>query len=750
MTEPVPAPPAAARALPFLERVRQWLSTHDPGAVDTTRAIQLGVSFVIVITLGYTASRVFALGLDIPYPLMGGAAALVLITFTPAASRRTEAVTMGRLILVSMAFLLVLAAVGPGEGEANMMVQKLLLVPLSFFALLLRRYGMDGQRLGLALILVATIGTILSPTRLTAFYFLIAFGQGALVTAAIRLSPWRPSAVDAYIQSALDVQHAIAAFLRELSAAVHHGRSFTSAEVAAIEIARTRVWNALANATAEAPGARQDFEHFRAKIYRLRVASQLLASCIPDTTAAEPDWRGPFAAAADFIARRLEAIEVDDVQAEERFERAVAQLKEVAFDPALDPAARFSLLRAVTAFDRLALVVTAIAVSETMPFPPPHEEEEEEEEEDRPRTPAPPPLVTRTPGGGWSLSAPLKVACQGLVATAITTSLDLLFSLDHAYWATLTVMFVMGNSVGETFMRVRYRTVGTLIGVALGFALFLALGAYVWLLAALCLMAQMVAVVTQKDRYDVASAAVGLSVVLGLHLIAGLGTHGMLARVYETAIGAGIALAVSYLVLPVYLTDQLRPEVLGIVRRARDAFATWWPSPKERLPVGPTVRDVRALDTRLPQIGAEQVFGHSAGDVANLVSTLDVLATYLALMDDITLRLAQANPKDELVTVVETARSRTLNAFALVLGEAGPEGGAASSPAMDAAVSQVLALADDPAVKATLPLVADYLAYSEVALRPLAELRVALSNEAPWRREAVIAASGAQAHTARS
>ena len=569
MIEPVPASPASdaarpAERPPYLVRVGDWLALHDPGGIDTTRALQLGLGFLTIIFAGYATSRSFDLGLDIPFPLMGGVAALVMVSFNPAASRWAEARTMARLFSVSMALLLLVWAVGPGESPAHAVVLKLLLVPLSFLALLLRRYGMDGQRLGLALILVATIGTILMPKRLEAFYFIIAFCEGAAVMAAIRLSPWRPSALKAYVQSALDVQEALAAYLREMAQKVRAGEPFTAETGPAVEAGRTRVWNALGNATAEAPEERVEFEHFRAKIYRLRVAAQLLASCIPDTAENAPDWRGPFSAAADHIARRLEAIQVDDIQSEERFERAVARLKVVAFDLRLPAATRFALLRAVTAFDRLALVVTAIAAAETRPFPPPHAPQDDAP---APKPPAPPPLVQRTAGGGWTLSAPLKVACQGLIATAITTTFDLTVGLDHAYWATLTVMFVMGNSVGETYVRVRYRTVGTLIGVLLGMGLFVLMDGHIWLMAAICLIAQMVAVVTQKDRYDVASAAVGLAVVLGLHLISGLGTEGMLARVYETAIGAGVALAVSYLVLPVYLTDQLRPEVRGLLKR---------------------------------------------------------------------------------------------------------------------------------------------------------------------------------------
>ncbi|MFG1300941.1 FUSC family protein [Xanthobacter sp. V3C-3] len=730
-----------ARPRPLLWRVKSWLAEHDPGRIDQARAFHLGVSFVIVILVGYATSSAFGLGMDITFPMMAGCAALVMISFNPAASVRAEALTMARLFGLGVAFLVVLAAVGPGQGPANDTVQKLLLIPLAFIALVLRRYGMDGQRMGLALIVVATVGTILKPTRMEGALLLAAFCQGALVAAVVRLSPWRPSALAAFVATTLDMQSAVASYLRELSDAVRSGRHFADDANEALEDLRARVWNALAAAIAEDPAAQPDFEQLRVRFYRLRVAVQLLAGCVPEKAPNTLDWRGPFAAAADHIARRLEAVDVSDVHAEERFERAVAQLRQVAFSPELPPQARFALLRALTAFDRLSLVVTGIAAAETAPFPPPHE--------DAPLpAPVPPravPLLVTGPDGRRMFSAPLRVACQGAIATVITTVLDLVVHLDHAYWATMTVMFVIGNSVGETFMRVRYRTVGTLIGVAVGIGFFLLLGEHIWLLALFCMAAQMVALVTQKDRYDVASAAVGFSVVLGLHIISGLGTQGMVARVYETAIGAAIALAVSYVVLPVYLTDQLRPEVRALVRRGRTAFATWWPHAGTRESVSPLAQDVRAMGARLPQLGAEQVFGHSAGDAANMVSTLDVLITYLALMEDVALRLAAAGAPEEVVAVVEAARSRTLTGFEVVLGEAGAGSADAATPAVDAAVSTVLELADDPAVKEVLPLVADYLAYSDSILRPLRELHAALQDDTPWRKEDMIAAGRAPA-----
>ncbi|MFG1391388.1 FUSC family protein [Xanthobacter agilis] len=730
-----PTPPAFHRR-PLLARIGIWLADHDPGGIDSTRALHLGIALIILILTGAATAQMFAPGMILTFPLMAGTAALTLVSFTPAASRRTEARSMARLFLVSAAFLVLLALVGPGEGPDNALLQKLLLVPLSACALILRRYGMSGQFLGLALIVVATVGTIVAPTRAQAAMLLLAFCQGSAVVAALRLSPWRPSAVAAYVQSTIDVQAAVAAYLREMSEAVRSGTPFTDDAARTIERLRARVWNALGNALAEDPGARSDFEALRARFYRLRVAVQLLAGCIPKSTPDGPDWCSPFAAACDHIARRLEAIDVRDVHSEEHFERALRLLREQAFAPELPPADRFALMRALTAFDRLTLVVNGIETAETQPFPPPHPPADE-----TPPAPKPIPLLERAADGSRRLSAPLKVACQGLVATGITTALDVGLHLSHAYWATMTVMFVIGNSVGETYVRVRYRVVGTLIGVIAGIVVFLIVGDTVWLLALLCMVAQVISLITARDRYDVASAAMGFYVVLGLHILDGLGTSGMLARIYETAIGALVALAVSYVVLPVYVIDQFRPEVLGILKRCRDALASWWPHPGQAMSAAPQALAVRQLGIRLPQLDAEQAFRHSAGDAANVVSTLDVLTTYLALIEDISARLNGMACAPEMVAVVEAARSRSLTAFAVVLGEGGAGGLAAAAPAVEAAVSTALKLADDPKVKEILPLVADYLAYSDALLRPLRELRAAITDETPWQKERTLAAS---------
>ncbi|MFG1425175.1 FUSC family protein [Roseixanthobacter glucoisosaccharinicivorans] len=715
-------------------RLARWLSDHDPGGIDSTRALHLAISFILVICLGYATSRTFDLNLDVTFPMAGAMTALVLINFTPSASRRAEAISFGRLFALTIVLLIAVVIVAPGNAPANELGMKLMLVPLTCIALYLRRFGMEGQRMGIALIIIATVAAVLHPTRIQAAWLLLAAVQGGIVAFLVRFTLARPSALKVYSTCVIEAGETVGEYLRLLGASVRAGVRVPPPPADMLERIKIRVRAALVNAAAEDPQAREYIEAVRSLVYRLRVATQLLGDCIPDPQASDGAWRAPLAACADQLARHLERGLGQPFEQSERMRKAISRLREAAMEPDIAAQEQLALLRAVTAFDRLFLVVTDLSRLESVDTACWHV---------APGsaagliTPGPPP-----PGGPTAPAAPkgmpfyVKVAIQGLVATAITTTLDLVVGLDHAYWATMTVMFVLGNSLGETYVRVRYRTVGTLAGAIIGIALVVGLDRNIWLLAAACLIAQMIGLVTQRDRYDVASAATGLSVIVGLHLVTGLGADGMIARIYETAIGAIIALVVSFVVFPVYVADQIRNQVVGMVSQCRAAFANCWPR-KGSVPgeIGNVTAalsaDLRQLSERLPHIGAETSLGHrSAGDVVTLVSTLEILITYLALLEDVAHRLDTLSPPPETVTILEAARARTLAAFDQALGLATPAANPGAAPELDAAVSVALEMATNQGTRRLLPFVADYLSFSEAVLRPLADLSALLNPAA--------------------
>ncbi|QTL04889.1 FUSC family protein [Aquabacter sp. L1I39] len=722
---------AADGSRSLVDRAKAWLASHDPGAVDQTRALHIGIAFVLVIATGVATSRGLGLGLDIVFPMAGAITTMVLITFTPAASRRIEAVSFLKLFALTFAVLVAVLIIGPGDGEANAMFLKLSVVPLTGVSLYMRKNGMEGMRQGNVIIVVVTVAAILRPTHMETAWLMMAACQGGAIAALVRFGLHRPNALTIYADTVEAAGQAIGRHLHEVASAVREARPVPQTTDELLDQIRVRVRSALVNASAEAPDARNYLEAVRSLAYRLRVATQLLSACIPSPapdadTGSAGTWRAPLAAAADQLARHLENGLAQPFPEHARMGGILARLRQAAMAPNLKPSDHLALLRAVTAFERLALVVTELTRLLS----------EGPEQWHASAAPAPqPPPPPATDG----LSPFAKVAIQGLVATTITTGLDLILHLDHAYWATLTVIFVLGNSVGETYVRVRYRTVGTAIGVAIGLGCVVLLSDNVWILALLCLICQMISLVTVRDRYDIASAMIGFSVVVALHIVSGLDAQGMVARIYETGIGAGVALLVSWVVLPVYVADQIRDQVISMIKRCRTAFAASWPRyhaegevAAPRASTAAMSLELRVLADRLPHIGAETSLGHrSAADVITLVSTLEILTTYQALLEDAAERLSGLPLPEPLVTVLEAARARTLRAFDAALGEAPAGTDPQTAPDLDAAVRLAMDYVDDPKTRRLLPLMADYLSFSDAVLRPLKDLGGLLAASRP-------------------
>ncbi len=151
--------------------------------------------------------------------------------------------------------------------------------------------------------------------------------------------------------------------------------------------------------------------------------------------------------------------------------------------------------------------------------------------------------------------------------------------------------------------------------------------------------------------------------------------------------------------------------MIALVRSFRRAFAEAWPRGTAATPRNLTESmslELRVIADRLPQIGAETALGHrSAGDVIALVSTLEVLTTYLAMLEDVAHRLATLSPGPEITVALEAARARTLRAFDAALGEAPPASSVSEASELDAALSVAMGKADEAETRRIMPIVAD-------------------------------------------
>ncbi len=250
------------------------------------------------------------------------------------------------------------------------------------------------------------------------------------------------------------------------------------------------------------------------------------------------------------------------------------------------------------------------------------------------------------PTAPWTrsgLAPAARLALQGLVGVGLATALDLGFTMSHGYWATITVFFILSGSLGETLLRAQKRMLGTAIGV-------LAALSYIWVfgtsanlvLAVLTALALGLVVASMLRYWTTAAVALGFMVISGLHLIKDLPMEAMMARIYETAIGAVIGMLVARLILPLHVSRSLERDFASWLKDIRLLLSQMGVRPAEELRRESMALGERAstISDSLPQLRAEAWLGLRALQKPVAVHTaLDAVIGYLALLEPSVTRL---------------------------------------------------------------------------------------------------------------
>jgi Fusaric acid resistance protein-like len=138
----------------------------------------------------------------------------------------------------------------------------------------------------------------------------------------------------------------------------------------------------------------------------------------------------------------------------------------------------------------------------------------------------------------------IQVGASALVALAFVDEVD----LERPYWVVLTAVIVMVGSFGETLARSIDRTVGTLLGLLAGFAIYWA--ATSLSIPGIVLLAVSAPCVIFFKFASYRLFVVAITVLLVFLFRLGGGDDALLiARLVDTAIGAAIATVVSLAVL---------------------------------------------------------------------------------------------------------------------------------------------------------------------------------------------------------
>jgi hypothetical protein len=184
----------------------------------------------------------------------------------------------------------------------------------------------------------------------------------------------------------------------------------------------------------------------------------------------------------------------------------------------------------------------------------------------------------RAGGGGAAgvsgMSPDLRLAIQATIAVALSVAAGRAISGERWYWAVLAafVVFIRATTVGETFSRAWQRILGTLVGVAIGLGIAIAVGHRPWPAAMVGLVAIFFAYYLMRISYSgmIACFTIALALLYEEMGRAPVGLMGL--RLLETLAGATIGVVVSAVVLPAHSERRVRALAAGVLRAATDAL----------------------------------------------------------------------------------------------------------------------------------------------------------------------------------
>ena len=137
------------------------------------------------------------------------------------------------------------------------------------------------------------------------------------------------------------------------------------------------------------------------------------------------------------------------------------------------------------------------------------------------------------------------------VGLALAVATTHLIPVQHGFWVVLAAMVVLGSSASSTGTKVVRAVVGTAVGVTLGGALIAMVGVDPAVLASLLPIAVFgAAYVSRVSSFAAGQAAITMTVLIILNLVAPVGWRLGLLRVEDVIVGAAVAVIVSLLLWP--------------------------------------------------------------------------------------------------------------------------------------------------------------------------------------------------------
>ncbi len=728
-------PPAIGAMRRAAERLAKWLDGIDPGGRHRIRGLRLVAAFAIA-SMGGLLAVPGARSLDAS--ASAGTFAIWASVYETAATRRR-----GCLELVAMIAASALGAAGAAvwtgiAGNANPALSLLPLAGGAFLVDYLKRYPAPGTGIGSVAFIGQAVGFGLGLGIRDLPMIGIAALIAAAVTAALRILAG-PSERDAdALSRCRDFRRIMASRLRRYHDALHHEDEAGLVRIGPRIGELNSAWAAL-DALVRREFTERDLiaGYLRAELQHLYALLQTVLAVgdsMTELLERMPGLRDR--AALGLVLHTLRRVvllqegETDAVLAgqlrtrcERLVQRAVAMPETAAGDAAGDAIeVRIAMLR-------IGLVAGqgAGAGPPTGPAPAPAPGPEIGAEIGAATGAGAPPAGS---GGGRGLLPTTRVAVQAGFSALVIIGLNAALGMDHMLWALAASTYVISSSVADTWSRGLRRIAGTAVGVVLGLGvalLFAQVPVAIWGLAALAMVIYSVAL---RLRYDVACGAYAFALVVTLAAAGDSSWNAATARGLDTFLGAAIGMAVSAVVLPVRLRDQLAAMLAALLTEARDhvaASVAWASGGGGAAPVvtsADLLADIEAQKARFAGLRVEGILARDGDGGALLLLRIESLVdTAMRLVGEA--RLAQAHADAGLCASVAGLAAQLRAAFDAVLARLRREGRPALPPS-DAVLpplrAYMAARRADPAAATGVLLVAALTYSGRKAIRTLADL----------------------------
>lgn len=596
-------------------RLRRTFWRLDPGWIQSSKAALVLSALAATLLLSHLLIDLWPGLARLDLSLFMGAGAITLVLAMNPEPRRLQRRLLLLTALAFQASLLGLGGLALIAGPDAIFWAKLAALPLAGLCLTLHRFGAGATGMGKAIFSFALFVAMQEPQASQIPGFMLASGLGSAVFLLLeRLLP-RASAFSKLPGCKLVYLGDLAGRLRAL-AECDHGRA---PDWSPDWLGRQPLRLLLRTARIEEPQHWTLLSRRLLITYRMELSLRLLSRSLATADALSDALWEKTRRALEETAERISAREPSGSEPGP----ALRDLKATALAlTASDADSRRHLVGAAAAMQRLLVLRCSL------------------EEEQAPERYGPPPQQRLAEG---RLSPSTRLMLQGMVGVAIATALDLGFAMEHGYWATITCFLILSGSLGETLLRAQKRMLGTALGV--GAAL-----AYIWILGpagdlALAILSALslgLVVASMLRFWGTAAFGIGFMVISALYLVEDLPIDAMMARIYETVIGAVIGMAVARLILPLHLSRSLERDLKTWLDDARTLLTHMGHRPaavlrREAMALG---ERAGAIGDSLPHLRAEAWLGLRALQQPVAVHTaLDAIIGYLALLEPAVTRL---------------------------------------------------------------------------------------------------------------